>query len=142
MSKFVHVDFPATHLGVERVENAVSFLKTFRFRFDDSRTLAAMLVTALVAALLVVANQVIETITDGHLLAAWIGLWAVGFAAMALLMDTVFAAMRSLRSAMSLRVSQWRQAQRSAQQDADLMALASSDHRVMADVRAAASFSQ
>ncbi len=138
MSKFVHVDFPATHLGVERVENAVSFLKTFRFRFDDSRTLAAMLVTALVAALLVVANQVIETITDGHLLAAWIGLWAVGFAAMALLMDPVFAAMRSLSST----ISEWQLARRSAQQDADLMALASSDHRVMADVRAAASFSQ
>ncbi len=140
MSKFVQVSFPATHLGVARIENAVSFFKTrgFRlFRLDSSRTLAAMLVTALVAALLVVANQVIDTITDGHLFAAWIGLWALGFAAMALLMDPIFATVRSLRHVFAQR----RQAQRLAKQDAQLWELASRDHRVMADIRAAAAFS-
>lgn len=139
MSKFVHIDYSASHAGVERVENAVSFFKSrpFRkFRLDSSRTLAAMLVTALVAALLVVANQVIDTITDGHLFAAWIGLWALGFAAMALLTDPAFFAVRSFR----LEFAKWRLAQRLARQDAAFLALASSDHRVMADIRAAASF--
>jgi hypothetical protein len=91
----------------------------------------------LVAALLVVANQVIDTITDGHLFAAWIGLWALGFAAMALLMDPVFAMVSQLRQAFA----QWRTAQRLAAQDEKLWNLALQDSRVMADIRAAASFS-
>ncbi len=137
MSKFVHIDYPASHAGVERVENAVSFFKGRKAKFDGSRMLAAMLVTALVAALLVVANQVIETITDGHLFAAWIGLWALGFAAMALLMDPALGLVRQLRSGLA----QWALARRTTQQDAAFWALAASDHRVMADIRSAASFS-
>lgn len=137
MSKFVHIDYSASHAGVQRMENAVSFFKTRKFRFDSSRTLAAMLVTALVAALLVVANQVIDTITDGHLFAAWIGLWALGFAAMALLMDPALGLVRKLRGGLA----QWALARRTAEQDAAFWALASSDHRVMADIRSAGSFS-
>ena len=44
-----------------------------------------MLLAAVVSALLVVANQVIDTWTEGHLLAAWIVLWTVAFAALGLL---------------------------------------------------------
>ncbi len=137
MSKFVHVDYSTTHSGVERVENAVSFLKGRRFRLDSSRSLAAMLVMALVAALLVVANQVIETITDGHLFAAWIALWALGFAAMALLMDPMLVAVRKMRGAFV----HWRKVRRLANQDAQLWTLAQRDPRVMADIQAAASLS-
>lgn len=138
MSKFVHIDVPTSHLGVERVENAVSFFKSRSVRFNGSRALAGMLVAALVAAVLVVANQVIETITDGHLFAAWIGLWALGFAAMALLLDPVFALTSGLRSAWR----NWRAARRLAAQDEKLWDLALSDARVMADIRAAMSHSQ
>jgi hypothetical protein len=138
MSKFIAVNFSTTHQGVERLENAVSFFKTRSARLDSSRTLAAMLVTALVAALLVVANQVIDTITDGHLLAAWIGLWAVGFAMMALLSRPVFAFARSVNKAWA----QWRTARRLAAQDQQLWQLALQDARVMADIRAAASHAQ
>ena len=42
-----------------------------------------MLLAAIVAAFLVVANQVVDTWTEGHLLAAWIVLWMVAFAALA-----------------------------------------------------------
>ena len=52
---------------------------------DGSRTLAGMLLAAAMAALLVVADQLIETWTDGHLLAGWVALWTVVFAGMALL---------------------------------------------------------
>ena len=135
MSKFVHVNLPTTHAGVDRLENAVSFVKARKFRLDSSRTLAAMLVAALVATLLVVANQVIDTITDGHLFAAWIGLWALGFAAMAFLMDPVFVMVRQLRHALV----QWRAVQRLAVQDEKLWNSALHDARVMADIRAAMS---
>ncbi len=137
MSKFVHVDFSSSHSGVERLENAFAFFKASGMRWNGSRALAALLVAALMAAVLVVANQVIETITDGHLFAAWIGLWALGFAAMALLMDPMMAAARSVRRV----AAQWRQARRLAAQDAQMWELAQSDARVMADIRAAASFS-
>ena len=50
-----------------------------------SRTLAGMLLAAVLSALLVVAGQVIDTWTDGHLLAGWVALWTVAFAALALL---------------------------------------------------------
>jgi hypothetical protein len=133
MSKFIHGNFSAKHTGADRLENAGSFIKTRTPRIDSSRTLAGMLVAALVAALLVVANQVIDTITDGNLFAAWIGLWALGFAAMALLMDPVFAMVRQLRQAFA----QWRTAQRLAAQDEKLWDLARHDARVMADIKSA-----
>ena len=52
---------------------------------DGSRTLAGMLLAASLAALLVVADQVIDTWADGHLLAGWVALWTLAFAALALL---------------------------------------------------------
>ena len=138
MSKFIHIDQSTSHPGVERLENAAKFFKSHTFRLDDSRALAAMLVTAVVAALLVVANQVIETITDGHLFAAWIGLWAIGFAVMALLSQPAFAATKALGKVWS----NWRAARRLAAQDEKMWELAQRDARVMADIRAAASFSR
>jgi hypothetical protein len=138
MSKFIHIDQSTSHSGVERLENAASFFKSRSFHFNGSRALAAMLVTAVVAAVLVVANQLIETITDGHLFAAWIGLWAIGFAAMALLLDPVFAGVAALRKAWG----QWLAARRLAAQDEKMWDLALRDARVMADIRAAASLSR
>ena len=52
---------------------------------DGSRTLAGMLLAASLAALLVVADQVIDTWSDGHLLAGWVALWTLAFAALAVL---------------------------------------------------------
>ena len=47
-----------------------------------------MLLAAVVAALLVVADSVVNAYADGHLLLGWICLWAVGFAATGLLANT------------------------------------------------------
>lgn len=47
--------------------------------------LAALLLVGAVAALLVLADRLIDTWTDGHLFLAWVGLWLVIFAATALL---------------------------------------------------------
>ncbi len=133
MSKFVNFDQSTEHLGVERMENAVSYLKTRRFRFDSSRSLASLLLAAMVAALLVVANQVIETMTDGHLFAAWIGLWAVGFAAMALLAEPASQLIRKLRGPWAA----WRASRRAAAENEKLWNLALHDERVMAELQAA-----
>ena len=85
MTSFAHVSYPAQHPGVIRAENAIAALKNVAAGFDGARGAASLLLAAVVAALLVVANQVIDTWGDGHLLAAWMVLWLVAFAALALL---------------------------------------------------------
>ena len=81
MTTFVHTDFPVQHPGVVRAEHAVESFKQATQSFDGARGVASLLLAALVSALVVVANQVIETWSDGHLLAAWIALWLVALRA-------------------------------------------------------------
>ena len=52
--------------------------KPFGVRYDAAKGLSAMLLAAMVSALVVVADQLIDTWADGHLLAAWVALWASG----------------------------------------------------------------
>ncbi len=104
-----------------------------RGHFDSARGLAAFLLAAIVSAVLVVADQLMETLANGHLMVAWAALWAVGFAALALLGGTV----RRFSGRVVSALDAWsaRVAQRRA--DARLWAIASKDARVMADLQAA-----
>ena len=81
---FVHLEYPLTHPGVDRAEKVVSNFKRLSDTFSPTRTLAVMLLAAVVAAFIVVADQMIDTWAEGHLLAAWVALWAVAFAAVGL----------------------------------------------------------
>jgi hypothetical protein len=133
MSKFVHLDLPTRHAGVERMENAAAYLASVWPRLSGARVQASLLVTAIVAALLVVANQLIETVTEGHLFAAWIGLWAVGFALMALLAAPASRFVADLRR----RLAKRRAARLAEEQDRRYWQAAIDDPRLMADIRAA-----
>jgi hypothetical protein len=84
MTRFVHVNFPAEHPGVVRAEAIAASVGNIRRNFDGTKGLATMLLAALVAALVVVADQMIDTWADGHLFAAWVALWSVAFVALAL----------------------------------------------------------
>jgi hypothetical protein len=100
---------------------------------DGSRTLAGMLLAAAMAALLVVADQVIDTWSDGHLLAGWVALWTVAFAALALLAPPLrqvaaFVAGGFFRNIANMRA---------AQAEARMWEMASHDPRVMDEIRAA-----
>lgn len=132
MSSFVHTEYSLQHPGVVRAEQAV---QSVRAGLRGGRGSAALLLAAIVAALLVVASQVIDAWSDGHLLAAWVALWAVAFAGLALL------AAPSRRAASSLRVglSALRASRRQAAADAKLWSLARTDARVMADISRAMS---
>ena len=81
MTSFVHTPHSFHHAGVARAEKAAETLRDASRQFDGPRGTATLLLAAVVAALVVAANQVIDTWSDGHLLAAWIGLWTVAFAA-------------------------------------------------------------
>ncbi len=102
-------------------------------RYDSAKGLSAMLLTAMVSALVVVADQLIDTWADGHLLAAWVALWAVGFAALA-----VFGgAARKVASTLIVALDGWSQRVAQARADERLWAIAQSDPRVMADLQMA-----
>ena len=130
MTGFVHANDPVVHLGVQRVGAAAQAVKGLRFGGNGLRGTASLLLAAGVSALLVVANQFIEAWSDGHLLAAWMLLWLVAFAALALLATPARRGAALLRRAARL----WDQARRRAAEDERTWNAALHDARIMADL--------
>ncbi len=135
MTSFVHLEYPTQHPGVVRAERTAQAIKDVASRFDGARGAATLLLAAVVAALLVVANQVIETWTEGHLLAAWIVLWTIAFATLALLATPARRVVRRLRTGLKA----WSAARQQAAADEQYWNAALSDARVMADISRAMS---
>jgi hypothetical protein len=130
MTSFAHVDYPTEHPGVVRAQRAARTLKHLARGFDGARGAATLLLAAIVSALLVVANQVIDTWSEGHLLVAWIALWTVAFAGLALLAAPARNVVNRVRAA-ARRAARER---REAVQDRQLWEVALRDARVMADI--------
>lgn len=130
MTSFAYVNHPTEHAGVVRVENAAAFLKSTTAHLDGARGAATFLLAAVVSALLVVANQMMDTWSEGHLLAGWMVLWLVAFAALALL------ARPARRMGLTLRSmgQHWGQNRRNAAQDKRLWQVAMQDPRIMAEL--------
>ncbi len=100
---------------------------------DESKTLAGMLLAAAMAALLVVADQVISTWSDGNLLAGWVALWTVAFASLAFLASPL----RRIASFAAQAFIQWRVEARARRDDEKMWEFARHDPRVMAEIRIA-----
>lgn len=132
MTTFIQPSFPTRHAGVERMTSAAN---TVRGGLNSTNSLSAMLLAAMVSALVVVVDQLMDTWAEGHLMLAWIALWVVGFAAVA-----VFAgAARKLATVLVKALDAWsaRIAQRRA--DERLWSSAKADPRIMAELTAAMS---
>jgi hypothetical protein len=133
MTSFIQPSFPTQHPGVARIEAAIGAARAMRQDFDSTKSLSVMLLAAMVSALVVVADQLIDTWADGHLLAAWVALWVIGFAALAL-----FAApARRLAASAVGALNAWSERIAMARADARLWKIAQADPRVMADLNAA-----
>jgi hypothetical protein len=130
MTSFVTPSFPTEHLGVARLEAAAEGLRALRHRLSGGRGLASVLLSAMAAAVLVAAYQVMDTV---QLLVIWTGAWLAAFAALALLAG----ASRSLAAALKGRLDAWSARVARARADERLWAIARSDARVMADLQAA-----
>lgn len=98
---------------------------------DDSKTLAGMLLAAALAALLVVADQLIEAWVDGHLLLGWVALWTVTFAALALLAPPL----RQFTSAMAATMARRSREAKERRQEEAMWEYACQDPRVMAELQ-------
>lgn len=100
---------------------------------EGSKTLAGMLLAASLASLLVVADQVISTWSDGHLLAGWVALWTVAFGALAFLATPL----RRLSSMASAWMASWWESVKARRQEQEMWEFARYDPRVMAELQAA-----
>lgn len=100
---------------------------------EDSRPLAGMLLAAVMAALLVTADQVIDSWVDGHLLAAWVALWTVTFAALALLATPL----RQLSNTGAGWINAYMKGRKERRQEEEMWELARHDSRVMSEIRMA-----
>jgi hypothetical protein len=134
-SSFVSVNFPTQHPGVVRAERSFGAVARIGRALDGARAASTLLLAAIVAALLVVANQVVDTWTEGHLLAAWIVLWTVAFAALALLAVPARRATTVLRSGLKA----WNERRLQSAQDEQYWQAALTDARIMADISRAMS---
>lgn len=99
-------------------------------RFDGARGLAAMLLAAAVAALVVLADQLIDTWADGHLFLGWVALWVVIFAGSALLAGTA----RRMAGSTLAALDSWSRSLAEARAEARLWELAKLDPRLKAEL--------
>ena len=135
MTSFAHVDYPNWHPAVLRAERVVESVRTLSSRFDRTRVPGSLVLAAMVAALLVVANQFVDTWTDGHLLAAWMVMWTVAFGILA-----VFAApLGRVSAGLWQRAKRVAAKRRQAAEDEKLWRAALDDARIMADISRAMS---
>ncbi|MBA4267334.1 MAG: hypothetical protein C0453_19840 [Comamonadaceae bacterium] len=100
---------------------------------ESARSLAVMLLAAVISAMVVLADRLINTWVDGHLFLAWVALWVVVFAGMALFAGTARTiAQRTVRS-----LDGWSQTIAQARADARLWNIAQSDPRLMQELQQA-----
>jgi hypothetical protein len=135
MTHFVQPSFPTHHEGIERVGVAIDTATTAYRKFDSARGLATFLLAAVVSGLLFAANQLIDTWADGHLLAAWIALWAIAFAALALAAGPIRRAVVSVKEFDgSAMYAAWSARRKVRIHDEKMWDYARQDARLMADI--------
>jgi hypothetical protein len=130
---FVNLEYPLIHPGVERAEKAVAHVQRMGDAFSPTRTLAGVLLAAIITAFVVVADQMMDTWAEGHLLAAWVALWAVIFATLGLFAGVS----KSLAVQMKQRLDNWSVSMAQSRADARMWAIAQKDARLMSELQIA-----
>jgi hypothetical protein len=135
MTNFVQPSLPTHHEGIERVSLAMDTAAAAYRKFDGARGMATFLLAAVTSGLLLAANQLIDAWADGHLLAAWIALWTVAFAVLALMASPIRRAVLSAKKfdGSSLYAA-WRARRKALAADEKMWDYAQQDARLMADI--------
>ena len=136
MTSFVHLEYSNQHAGVGRVEaaleSATSSAQQIKRNFSSTRSLATLLLSAIAAAVMVVAHQVASSMADGHLLLLWTGMWAIAFATLAAFANTA----RHAAVGMKASLDSWSRGIATRRADERLWAMAKTDPRLMSDLQA------
>ena len=135
MTSFVNIEYFKDHPGVARMESAIDSAQHIGRGFSVKRGLSTLLLSAMAAALMVVAYEVMDGVAEGHLLVMWIALWAAAFVSLAVFV----APARNLANQLEVGLDDWSHTLAEARADQRLWAAAKADPRVMADLQAAAS---
>ncbi len=130
---FINSGYPTEHGGARRLETLTDAVTRLGEQFKGGKGLVAMLLAGVLSALVVVADQIVSTWTAGHLLMAWVALWAFVFAALALFAE----ATRGWTDRVIADLRQWSQRAKERAADDRVWAVALSDPRLMADIQAA-----
>jgi hypothetical protein len=138
MTSFINIKYSAQHHGADRVESAIDAAQQVRRDLAGTRGLATLLLSAALAAVMVVAYEVMDSVAEGHLLVLWMSLWAVAFAALALFTGSA----RKLAVQLGAGLDRWSRSLAEARADQRLWAMAKNDHRLMADLQAAISLEE
>lgn len=133
MTSFVNIKYSTQHPGVVRAESAFGAVRQLAHALSGTRGLVTLLLSAIAAAVVVVAYQVMDSVTEGHLLLMWISLWAVAFVVLALFAGTLRNAAASLKAGLD----DWSRSLAEARADQRLWQAAKNDPRVMADLQMA-----
>ena len=133
MTNFINPGYSTEHRGAERLESLTDAFARFGQQFKGGKGLVAMLLAGVISAAVVVADRIVNTWTDGHLLMAWVTLWAFVFAALALFAQ----ATHGWTGRVLIGLQQWSERVRERAQDERVWTLAQSDPRFMADIQAA-----
>jgi hypothetical protein len=104
-------------------------------RFAGTRGLAGLLLAAVVAGMVVLADQLISTWADEHLFLAWVLLWVVVFAGLALFAG----AARSMARRASVYLDSWSQSMAEARAEMRMWEMARRDPRLMSELTLARS---
>jgi hypothetical protein len=135
MTSFVQPSYPTHHEGIERIGEALDSAETAFHKLTSARSVATFLLAAVVSGLVLAANQLIDTWADGHLLAAWIALWTVAFAALALAASPIRRAVLSVKNFDgSAMYAAWSARRKARIADEKMWDYARHDARLMADI--------
>ena len=133
MTRFIDTTYPTHQHGAGRVESAIDAAQKVRRDFSCAHGLATLLLSALTAAIVVVAYQVMDSVAEGNLLAMWMGLWLAAFAALALFAGTT----RQLAARAKGSLDAWARNRAQARADQRLWTMAKQDSRLMAELQVA-----
>jgi hypothetical protein len=135
MTSFVQPNYPTHHEGIERIGEALDNAEEVFHKMTGARSVATFLLAAVVSGLVLAANQLIDTWADGHLLAAWIALWTVAFAALALAASPIRRAVLSVKNFDgSALYAAWSARRKARVADEKMWDYARHDARLMADI--------
>lgn len=99
-------------------------------RSIKARGLAALLLAGIVAAMVLVADHLVNTWADGHLFLAWVMMWVIVFAGFALFADTA----RTVARRTLVGLDRWAAARAQVRAEERLWDIARADPRVMAEL--------